>query len=135
MGTGPAPENQFLGTGYGTNLPWKAFFRGGPPREPPLKMIFPGAADAITRPWKSFYRGGSKHEPPLKFNSRQAKIWNSIQISISCQFIVIHFPLYLIILFFISRPFSPVKQLHHSIQIFKILFPFYLNLCFPPILF
>jgi len=44
-------------------------------------MMFPGAADAITRPWKFFLRGGSKHEPggskhepPLKFIYRQAKI-------------------------------------------------------------
>jgi len=54
MGTGPVPENQFPGAGQGTNRPWKPFFKGGPPREPPLKMFFPGAADAITRPWNSF---------------------------------------------------------------------------------
>ena len=131
--------------------PWKSISRGGPwhqlPLESllqgrPLKTIFPGAADAITRPWKSFYRGDSKHEAPLKFVSRQTRfeisdfcfpLYYSIQISVSRQFILIRFPLYLIILIFISRQFSPVKQLRDSIQLFKILFPLYLNLCFPPI--
>jgi len=37
------------------------------------------------------------------------------------------FPLYLIILFYISRQFSPLNQLHDSIQLFKILFPLYLK--------
>ena len=92
-------------------------------------MTFPGAADAITRPWKTFYRGGSKHEPPLKFISRQAKIWNSIQIFVSCQFIIIHFPLYLIIIFFMPiftckaiAPFDSGFQNSISV-LFKFVFP------------
>ena len=135
-------KSSFPGAGHGTNRPWEPFFRGDPQREPSLKMIFPGAVDAITRPKKFFYRGGSKHEPPLKFVSCQTRfeisdfcfpLYYSIQISVSRQFILIRFPLYLIILIFISRQFSPVKQLRDSIQLFKILFPLYLNLCFPPI--
>ena len=82
-------------------------------------------------PGNSFTGAAQKHEPPLKFNSRQAKIWNSIQISVSRQFIVIRFPLYLIILFFYFPPIFTCKAIapfdsgfQNSIYIlFKFVFP------------
>ena len=69
----PQLEIKFSKGGYRAR-PCESISRGGPWNQPPLKMMFPGAADAITRPCKLFYRDGSKHEPPLKFISRQAEI-------------------------------------------------------------
>ena len=112
-GKGPAPENQFLGAGHGTNRPWKYIFKGGPPHEPPLKMLFPGAVDAMTRPWKFFYSGGSQHDPPLKFFSHQVKIWNCRSVSAVLNHSNFCFP-----------------------PIYSNLFPAvfnYSNFCFPPI--
>ena len=142
-----APGNPFSGVAHPVSHPWKWFFQGRLKSSPALENLFIPFKFRI--PFKILFPAKPKfgipfkfgiHFPPsqnlefhsnLEFISRQAKIWNSIQISVSRQFIIIRFPLYLIILFFISRPFSHVKQLHDSIQVFKILFPLYLNLCFP----